>query len=178
MNNRTQELKNRQLAELDAILSAIDILSYRFRVAVVEQLSCIGLCDYTDDLIDRQRLKEFAQSLVDDRNILCSLVNFERFVTVVSLQFDAYKKYHESFELFLKERGLYSKNQICKSIDGWYYYTDSRGYLQKFVRWQLWIITVEAPVVLATGAYFIYSSWAYGSDSSGNRFWFQDYAVQ
>ena len=58
------ELHKIHLEQFDAAKSMIEVMNWRFRLSVVEQLSEIEIAEYDDKLADREKLTEIFEHFV------------------------------------------------------------------------------------------------------------------
>ena len=127
------ELHEIHFSQFEAAKSMIQVMNWRFRLSVVEQLSEIEIIEYNDELADRAKLTEVFEHFVRLQNDIVRSHRWTQAYTILELQYNRFKDYHNRFVKFLKDRGLYSTNKTCLSRDGYYYYKEKNGWLTKFV---------------------------------------------
>lgn len=127
------ELHEIHFSQFEAAKSMIQVMNWRFRLSVVEQLSEIKIIEYSDELADRAKLTEVFEHFVRLQNDIVRSHRWTQAYTILELQYNGFKDYHNRFVKFLKDRGLYNTNKTCLSRDGYYYYKDKNGWLTKFV---------------------------------------------
>lgn len=127
------ELHEIHFSQFEAAKSMIQVMNWRFRLSVVEQLSEIEIIEYNDELADRAKLTEVFEHFVRLQNDIVRSHRWTQAYTILELQYNRFKDYHNRFVKFLKDRGLYSTNKTYLSRDGYYYYKDKNGWLTKFV---------------------------------------------
>lgn len=127
------ELHEIHFSQFEAAKSMIQVMNWRFRLSVVEQLSEIAIIEYNDELADRAKLTEVFEHFVRLQNDIVRSHRWTQAYTILELQYNRFKDYHNRFVKFLKDRGLYSTNKTYLSRDGYYYYKDKNGWLTKFV---------------------------------------------
>jgi len=127
------ELQKIHLEQFDAAKSMIKVMNWRFRLSVVEQLSEIEIAEYDDKLADREKLTEIFEHFVRLQNDIVRSHRWTQAYTILELNYNKFKEYHNRFVEFLKKNNLYNKNKTCLSRDGYYYYKDKNGWVTKFV---------------------------------------------
>lgn len=127
------ELQQIHFSQFETAKLMINAMNWRFRVAVVEQLSKIGITDYKVELAEKEKLTDVFEHFVRIKDDIVRSHRWSQAYTILELQFDEHKKYFKRYIDFLKKNGLYEKNKVCLCRDGWYYYKDKNGWQTRFV---------------------------------------------
>ena len=126
------EIKEVQHDMLVAGKKIIDLLPYRFRIYVAEDLCYQCGIDYDEKLIDKKNLIQILDNYYNIEHETARTHLFSRFYTILLIYHKKYKEYLESFIDFLKRKNLYDKNVKCKMRNGHFVYKDEKGYEKSF----------------------------------------------
>lgn len=133
MTENTKKLNELHDQQYKTAVDIIFLLPYKYRLSVVEDLSSIELCEYNNELVEKEKLAELYHKLASEPNVLLKLLNFGKAYAILELQYRKYEAYVNRFVTFLKEHRLYSSNVKCKYRDGAFIYKDKDGLEHKFV---------------------------------------------
>lgn len=127
------ELHKIHFSQFEAAKSMIQVMNWRFRLSVVEQFSEIGIAEYDENLVDREKLTDAFEHFARLKNDIVRAHYWTQAYTILELNYNKFKEYHKRFVEFLKKNNMYAENKTCLSRDGYYYYKDKNGWLTRFV---------------------------------------------